>query len=463
MSADQTLLRQIPKVDKLLELALKADDLKIVPRVYLLDAVRQALDDLREDILSGAIEALPGEAELLAEVSRAAADRSVFSLRPVINATGVVLHTNLGRAVMSPETAARVAQVACSYSTLEYDPAQGRRGSRHSHVENLLTRLTGAEAAMAVNNNAAAVLLMLTALFKGRELIVSRGELVEIGGAFRVPDIMEEGGAVLREVGTTNRTRLSDYARAIDPEKSGGLLKVHTSNFRIIGYTEECPLAELASLTREKGLPLIYDLGSGTLLNLQGAGLPGEPTVQQLLAEGADLVSFSGDKLLGASQAGLIVGRQDLVARLKKHPLARAVRVDKLTLAALEATLREYLDPEKAKRTIPTLAMLFAQADDLKKRAGNLARFLASALPDLTFKVLETFSQAGGGAAPERELPSWAVSAEKKGLSPDELEERLRRHEPPVVARIWRDLLIFDVRTVREDDFAVIGSALNQA
>jgi len=460
MNPDRNLLRQIPKVDGLLEEALSLDEFNSLPRPFLVEAIREILEDLRTEILAGRLSEVPGAAGLLPGLAEKLRRRAVFSLRPVVNATGVVLHTNLGRAVLSREIAEQVALVAASYSTLEYDPAEGQRGSRHVHVEKLLTRLTGAEAAMAVNNNAAAVLLMLTALFRGRELIVSRGELVEIGGAFRIPDIMEEGGAILREVGTTNKTRLSDYAGAIDPERSGGLLKVHTSNFRIIGYTEECPPAELSVLARQHGLPLICDLGSGTLVSLQPAGIHSEPTVQNLLEEGADLVSFSGDKLLGASQAGLIVGRRDLVEKLKRHPLARALRVDKMTLAALEATLRIYLEPEKARRSIPTLAMLFAEAGELKERAESLRDFLAPALPGYAFRLLEAFSQAGGGAAPERDLPSWAVAVEKVGLAPDELEEALRRHEPPVVARIWRDSLIFDVRTIKSDDFAVILSAL---
>ncbi len=463
MDARQTLLRDIPKVDILLERAAGRPEFRDLPRVHLVEAIRRTLEDLRRHLLGGRLTAVPDEDFLLRRIAERAGEELAFSLRPVINATGVVLHTNLGRAVLSAEVAGHVAAVASSYSTLEYEVEAGVRGSRHAHLEKLLTRLTGAEAALAVNNNAAAVLLMMTALFSGRELIVSRGELVEIGGAFRVPDIMEQGGVRLRAVGATNRTRLADYARAVEPDRTGGILKVHTSNFRIIGYTEQTPLTELSELAHAKGLPLVYDQGGGVLVDLRPLGIPDEPTVREAVKDGADLVSFSGDKLLGGAQAGLIVGRREYIARMKAHPLARALRVDKLTLAALEATLKLYLDPEEAKRAIPTLAMLFAAPEDLERKARTLGRMIAGAAPQLTVEVMATDSQTGGGAAPEKPLPSWAVALKSDGLSEAVMEERLRRGDPPVIVRASQDRLILDVRTIRTDRFEVVAEALRKA
>ncbi len=463
MDSRQNLLRGIPKVDVLLELAAETPELEALPRVHLLEAIRRTLEDLRRQLLNGELDAVPKPGLLLRRIAERAEAELAFNLRPVINATGVVLHTNLGRAVLSAQVAEHVAAVASSYSTLEYDAAEGRRGSRHTHLEALLTRLTGAEAAMAVNNNAAAVLLIMTALFNGRELIVSRGELVEIGGAFRVPDIMEQGGVNLRPVGTTNRTRLADYARAVDPEKTGGVLKVHTSNFRIIGYTEQTSLTELAGLARAHNLPLVYDQGGGTLVDLGPLGIHDEPTVQEALQEGADLVCFSGDKLLGGAQAGLIVGRKEYIARLKSHPLARALRVDKMTLAALEATLKPYLDPEEAKRAIPTLAMLFATQAELREKAEHLGRVIAEAGLRLEVGVAGTESQTGGGAAPEKPLPSRAVTLKSDRLSAAALEEKLRRGEPPVIVRTAQDQLLLDVRTIQTEQFELIAEALKKA
>ena len=455
----QGLLRAIPKVDTLLNELQGLPDFASASHVHLVEAIRRVLENLRHDILENRISEVPDKTRLIKTIRETYKTETAFSLRPVINATGVVLHTNLGRSVLSPEVAAHVARVASSFSTLEYDPESGRRGSRHKHVEDMLTRLTGAEAALAVNNNAAAVLLILSALFKGREVLVSRGELVEIGGAFRVPDIMEQGGAVLREVGTTNRTRLSDYSEAIEDGKTGGLLKVHTSNYRIIGFTEQTTVAELAELAHKHNLPMVSDLGSGSFFSLQPLGIHDEPTIHQMLAEGADLVCFSGDKLLGGSQAGMIVGRKKVIDVLKAHPLVRAIRVDKLTLAALEATLRLYLDPEEARRSIPTLAMLFADPELLRLRAEKLMQLLQGT-EGFQFECLPTESQAGGGSAPEHPLPSWAVSVAASKLSPDQLEEKLRCSEVPIVARIVRDRLVLDLRTLRDDDFAIIAEAL---
>ena len=448
-------LRSIPKVDILLHGAAAVPALAAAPRVHLLAAVRRTLAELRRDILDGRAAEIPGLETLLALVRGHLAEETAPSLRPVINATGVVLHTNLGRSILGEAVAAKVAEIAAAYTTLEYDPRAGGRGSRQAHVEDLLTRLTGGAAAMVVNNNAAALLLIMAAVCGGREVIVSRGELVEIGDSFRLPEILAQGGVGLREVGATNRTTLADFAEAIVPERSGGLLKVHASNFRIIGYTGQPTAAELAALAKARGLPLICDAGSGAV----GVKLPGEPDLSELLAAGADLVCFSGDKLLGGPQAGIVVGRADLMARLRVHPLARALRIDKLCLAALEATLRLHLDPERARREIPTLAMLHAEAGELLARAEDLKRALAAAAPALKLAVAEVEGQAGGGAAPEYPLPSWAVAVTHPLLSAERLDAALRRGDPPIVGRINRERLLLDVRTIQPGQFALLAGA----
>ena len=461
MSIDHQLLRKIPKVDIFLELAQAQNSgLKDTPRSYLVEAIRSVLGELRESIKTNRVKVIPSNSELMDKVTRAAQTAARFSLRKVINATGVVIHTNLGRSVLGAEVAAHVAEIASSYSTLEYNPTSGTRGSRHDHVEKLLIHLTGCEAALVVNNNAAAVFLILSALARGKELVVSRGELVEIGGSFRIPDIMEAGGAILREVGTTNRTSLADYESNIEPGLTAGILKVHTSNFRVIGYTASVPMNELSELSRGHNIPLIYDLGSGTFFNLQSLGIADEPTINQVLADGADLVSFSGDKMLGGAQSGLIIGSKKYVDILKKHPLVRALRVDKMTLAALEAVLTLYLTPEMAKEKIPTLAMLFAKPEDLRNKADALLGILASN-QKVRAEVVPIESQVGGGSAPEHPLPSWAVALEVSGLSPGRLEEQLRLNEPAIITRIFKDRVVLDMRTISPEEFGTIAQALS--
>jgi L-seryl-tRNA(Ser) seleniumtransferase len=364
------------------------------------------------------------------------------SLVPVINATGVVIHTNLGRAPLSAAALQRVQPVARGYSTLEDDLGEGQRGSRHVHAEALLTAITSAEAAAVVNNNAAATLLILAALGNGREVIVSRGELVEIGGGFRVPDVMAQSGATLREVGTTNRTRVADYTASIGPRTSM-LLRVHPSNFRVEGFTERPPLAALVAAAREGGVPLIEDLGSGCLID----GLADEPTVQASIAAGVDLVCFSGDKLLGGPQCGIIAGRRALVDRVKSHPLMRALRVDKLTLAALEGTLLEYL-AGRAGEAIPVVRMIEQTSEDIEARAGMLAQELHD--HGWTVSLVSGGSAIGGGSAPGVELPTVLVALGWPGLSADALERRLRALEPPIIARIEHDRVVLDLRTVNE-------------
>lgn len=452
----QDMLRAIPKVDELLGMEPLQALAEQTPAPALREAVREELEALRRRILAGDTGHIPNREDLCAAVCRRAREASLPSLRGVVNGTGVTLHTNLGRACLSRRAVEAVVGVAGGYSTLEYDVDAGRRGSRHSHVEALLCAVTGAEGAMVVNNNAAAVLLILSALGKGGEVITSRGELVEIGGSFRVPDIMVQCGCALREVGTTNKTHLSDYEGAITPE-TRALLKVHTSNYKIMGFTESVPLAELVALGRERGLPVIEDLGSGSLVDLEQFGIHGEPTVQQSVQAGVDIISFSGDKLLGGPQAGIIIGRKDYIETLKKHPLARALRVDKMTLAALRETLYAYTDPAMAVREIPTLAMLAVPEHVLREKAELLCRALADR--GVTAQTVPTQDQVGGGSVPTQLLPAWAVAIDPGRLTVDGLEAALRRRERPIIGRITHEQYLLDTRTLWESDFDYIAEA----
>jgi len=434
-----------------------------VPRARLVATVRERLATERRRILAGlrsggqlsppALEELVGQ--IVVELSQA----GVFSLAPVINATGVVLHTNLGRAILSPLAAERLSRVATAYSNLELDVAEKERGSRYAHLDGLLRRLTGAEAALVVNNNAAAVLLALESLARGKEVIVSRGELIEIGGEFRIPDIMLRSGAVLREVGTTNRTHLRDYAEAIGPG-TGLLLKVHTSNYRVVGFTADVSSRELVALGRERGIPVMEDLGSGSLVDLRPWGFPYEPTVPEVVASGVDLVSFSGDKLLGGPQAGIVVGQRAIVSRLKKNPWNRALRIDKLTIAALEATLYAY-EAGVARETVPTLRMLTEPLGDVLRRARRVLRAVPPAPRErLALAVEETRAQVGGGALPTVELPSAGLSAGRSAAEARRLDEALRSGEPPVLGRLAEDRLFLDCRTVLPSQVPLLARAL---
>ena len=456
----QEMLRGIPKVDELMQQEVISDLREDLPTAAVRSAVRAELDQLRQAILAGEVHELPGADALCAAICRRAREDALPSLRPVINGTGVVLHTNLGRACLSQRATDAVTAVARGYSTLEYDVLTGGRGERYSHVEALLTALTGAEAAFVVNNNAAAVLLILSGLAAGGEVVASRGELVEIGGSFRVPEIMESCGARLREVGTTNKTHLSDYERAIGPD-TRALMKVHTSNFRIVGFTESVPRAEMAALGHAHNLAVIEDLGSGSLLDLAQFGIQGEPTVQDSVRAGVDVISFSGDKLLGGPQAGIIIGKKQYIDRLKRHPLTRAMRVDKLTLAALEATLRLYASGT-AFEQVPTLAMLAAKPETLFARAEALARVLCAAGAEAEPVPVE--DQVGGGSVPMQMLPSFAVSVSPAaGRSVEALEAALRLGEPPIIGRIDHGRYLLHVRTLRGDDFAAIANAWKEA
>jgi L-seryl-tRNA(Ser) seleniumtransferase len=414
------------------------------PRPLLVSAARSALARAREEIKAGAD---PGDLRERVELELAAAREA--RLRRAINATGVIVHTNLGRAPLARQALEQVSAVAGGYSNLEYDLAEGGRGSRQDHVAPILRRLTGAEAALVVNNNAAAVLLALAALAEGREVLVSRGELIEIGDGFRIPDVLARSGALLREVGTTNRTRAADYDRAIGPE-TALLLRVHQSNFRVVGFTEQPRLEDLVRVARAHGLPLVDDLGSGAVFASASLPLGDEPTARESLEAGVDLVCFSGDKLLGGPQAGIVLGRGELVERLRRHPLQRALRADKLTLAALEATLALYLDPDLAVREVPVLRMLSEPVETVRTRARRLAKLVGG-------EVEPTVGRVGGGALPLTELPSFACAVE------EELAPMLRDADPPVIGVVRDGRCLLDCRTVRDDEVDEVAAAVAAA
>lgn len=451
------LLREIPKVTDFFQQTAIIRLQEAHSPAAVTGYIRTVLEQLRTQILSGSVCALPDMEALCQRVCLQAEEESMLSLRRVINATGVILHTNLGRCCLSGSAAAAACEIAGAYSTLEYNLAEGKRGSRHDHVTQLLCRLTGAESAMVVNNNAAAVMLALSTVGRDGEVITSRGELVEIGGSFRVPDIMELCSCRLREVGTTNKTHLYDYERAIGQE-TRALLKVHTSNYRIVGFTESVPQAQLVELGHQHGLPVIEDLGSGSLVDLERYGIHHEPTVQDSVKVGMDVTTFSGDKLLGGPQAGIIIGRKAYIDAMKANPLARAVRVDKMTLAALCSTLHSYLDLERAQREIPVLAMLSASRDTLRAKAALLQKRLGER--GVQAEVVAETSPVGGGAAPTQELPTYAVALWDEKCSTHTLEQRLRRGATPIIGRIREQRYLLDVRTLFETDFDEICDAI---
>lgn len=448
------LLRAIPKVTELYDLPEVSGLREHYASSSVTEWIRTVLEQLRSAILSGEVTTLPTLEELGDRICRVAARESLPSLRPVINATGVILHTNLGRGCLSDRAADAVYDIARGYSTLEYNVEAGHRGSRHDHVEKLLCRLTGAESAMVVNNNAAAVMLILSTLAQGGEVITSRGELVEIGGSFRVPDIMELCGCHLREVGTTNKTHLSDYERAIG-EQTRALLKVHTSNYRIVGFTESLPLSDIVALGCRTGLPVVEDLGSGSLVDLEHYGIHDEPTVQNSIRAGVDVVSFSGDKLLGGPQAGIILGKKPYIDRMKRHPLARAIRVDKMTIAALWATLTTYQDLHRAEQEIPTLAMLAVSGEDLRASAAQLCALLKER--GVAAEVVAQSGPVGGGSVPTQLLPTFAVALPADKLSPNQAEQALRCRGKPIIGRITEGRLLLDVRTIFPEDMEYIA------
>jgi L-seryl-tRNA(Ser) seleniumtransferase len=451
-SSKADLYRRLPAVDELLRRDDLAPLLASNGHAAVTDAARAVLDSLRQQIAAGLDAhglglALDGVA---AAVERQLRQSLSPSLHPVINATGVVLHTNLGRAPLAKAALDHIAEVAGTYSNLELDLSTGERGKRDVHADQLMARLleregAGETATVVVNNNAAAVLLALNTLAEGGEVIVSRGELVEIGGSFRIPDVMAKSGAILREVGTTNRTRIQDYERAIT-ERTRLLLRVHRSNFQIVGFTEQPSLEDLVKLARKRSLPVLEDLGSGAMFDLRSVGVSGEPGVAESLRTGVDVVTYSGDKLLGGPQAGLLSGRRELIARIRANPLFRALRVDKLTYAALAATLLAYLRQDHD--AIPAIAMMRLAAAEIGKRIQPIAHQLAGRAPKLRCEVLEGTSVIGGGAAPGAELPTMLLGVTCEGLSADELGARLRSNHPPIVARIEEGSVLLDLRTV---------------
>jgi len=454
--------RYLPGVDVLLASQAFRPLLAHHPRGRVVEALRDVLVSVREELGEGSgVEAVPGGEGLWAErVQALLSVRGLPSLRNVINATGVILHTNLGRAPLSEAARRAMSQTGRGYSNLEFELESGERGSRYVHCVDLLQELTGAPDALVVNNNAAALVLGLNTMAAGHEVLVSRGELVEIGGGFRIPDILSRSGAVLREVGTTNRTRLEDYRDAVDHGRVSTILKVHRSNFRMSGFTEEANVRELGDLARELNLRLFHDLGSGLLADADSLGLPQEPTAPQSLQDGAHAVAISGDKLLGGPQAGILLGDTDLIGAMRKNPLCRAFRVDKVTLAGLEATLRHYLDPEEALREIPALRMLATPLDELEGRARDLAGRLEAS--GVQVRVAHGTGRVGGGTFPEVEIPSWTVRIILPDLSSKELALHLRRLSPPIVARVEDGEVVLDLRTMDPGDDLFVVTALHE-
>jgi L-seryl-tRNA(Ser) seleniumtransferase len=460
--AQQHLLRQIPGVDRVLEAAAARRFAAGVPQTVMVRSIRALTEDLRAAILAGdaTVDAAAlSEDRILADLKPRVQTAMAPRLQRTINATGVVIHTNLGRSLLAAAAIENITRISSRYSNLEYDLEQGKRGSRYSAVEEILCEITGAESAMVVNNNAGAVLLALDTMAAGREVVVSRGELVEIGGSFRIPDVMAKSGATLKEVGTTNRTHLRDYEQAIG-EDTGLLLKVHKSNYSVVGFTSEVPLSELVALGARHGVPVMEDLGSGMFIDFSRYGLVKEPTVQEAVATGADLITFSGDKLLGGPQAGIIVGKKDPVDRIKKNPLTRALRIDKMTLAALESTMRLYRDERRAVAEIPTLRMMLMPLEAIAGVAERLRLDLEKTCGDRVRAVLlDRSSRAGGGSLPLLKLPSRCVGVQVSGMSANRLEKAMRGYCPPIIGRIEDDLFVMDPRTLQEEEIDMIVDA----
>lgn len=455
------LFRNIPKVDVLLE---NPEIIKLIEKYHrdvVVDVIREEIDKLRSFIKENDDINLIEEKinSLVENIDSNVKKVYSYNLRKVINGTGTILHTNLGRAIISKKHADYLSEVVTSYSNLEYNLEEGKRGERYSHFEKLICKITGAESAMAVNNNAAAVMLVLSSMAENKEVIVSRGELVEVGGKFRIPDVMKSSKADLVEVGTTNKTHLEDYENAIT-ENTGAFLKVHTSNFKILGFTESVSIEELCKLGEEKNIPVIEDIGSGVLIDLSKYGLEYEPTVQDSIKAGVDIVSFSGDKLLGGPQAGIIVGKKKYIDKMKKNPLTRAFRIDKFTATILEMIFHEYLNEEDAIKNIPVLSLITKDIKDIEESANKLYEKL-SVLKDVAYLEIEdTLSQIGGGSLPAERIKSKCVTIMPKNISTAALEERLRLGENPVVGRISDDKLILDMRTVLEDEIDILSQKI---
>ncbi len=464
-SDSKEILRSLPAVDELLRHEAISEAAEAYPRTLVVRAVRNVLERTRQAILKAeATFDSPqfGRASLVDEILDELERLASFTLRRVVNGTGIIVHTNLGRSLLCQDALDRLQLIGSGYSNLEYDLAAGKRGSRYVHAEAILCELTGAEGALVVNNNAGAVLLALNTLAQGKEVVVSRGQLVEIGGSFRIPDIMARSGARLREVGCTNRTHLYDYKAAIGPE-TALLLNVHASNYQIIGFTAEVGLDELVKLGRKHGVAVMQDLGSGCFVDVTRFGLQGEPLVQDTVRSGVDLTTFSGDKLLGGTQAGIILGSKSLIAELRRNPLTRALRVDKLTLAALEATLRLYRDENTAIQAIPTLRMIATDLKTLEDRARGLVESLSAKIPEyIEVEIEDGSSMVGGGALPVQSLPSKLVAVSSAKLSAARLEAYFRAYKPPIIGRVEQELFLLDVRTLQPGDEEIIVAAASQ-
>ena len=461
---EKNLFTLIPKVDELLDNQNISELLDNMPRKIIMDAIREEVEELRSIIKENSSE----EAEikkiinnLVNNIKLRAIEKNIYSLKRVVNATGTVIHTNLGRSLINEEIFNNMREIALNYSNLEYDLESGTRGSRYSHLEEIIQELTGGEASMVVNNNAAAVLLALSALVKDKEVIVSRGELIEIGGSFRIPEVLEQSGAKLVSVGSTNKTHLHDYENAIN-ENTGALLKVHTSNYRILGFTSAVDSKELYELKKKYKIPLIEDLGSGVLIDLSKYGLQYEPTVGESLDKGVDVVTFSGDKLLGGPQAGIIIGKKEYIDKMKKHPLTRAFRVDKFTISALEATLKYYLDEKKAIENIPTLKMLTMTPEILNIKAEDLLKKINNKInsDNIELEIKDEFSEVGGGSLPLEKLPTKCIVLRIKNKSTQEFENKLRAYKIPIITRLYKDKIYLDLRTINEEDYDIIVSAI---
>ena len=457
---NKELLRKLPKIDELLKNDVIQNELKETQRVLIVDSLRESIEKYRKYILEDKIQDFE-EDDVLNYALGLLLKKKKNNLRRVINATGTVIHTNLGRSILSKKAVENAIEIAGRYNNLEYDIESGKRGSRYSHIEKLITKITGAEAALVVNNNAAAIMLVLDSLCKEKEAIVSRGQLVEIGGSFRVPDVMKFSGAKLVEVGTTNRTHLYDYENNIN-DNTGMLLKVHTSNFKICGFTEEVELESLVKLGNERNIPVVEDIGSGVLVDFSKYGFTHEPTVQESIKKGVDIVTFSGDKMLGGPQAGVIIGKKKYVELMKKNQLTRALRIDKMTLSALESTLRYYLDEKEAIENIPTLNMILSSKEDMKKKAIKFRKKFRHALDNFEFKIDEDYSMVGGGSMPTEKIPTYVIKISSENTSVNEMEKILRLNETAIITRVFNNELILDVRTIFDEDIEEIIKALRK-
>ena len=464
MGENKNLFSLIPKVDELLEDKNVKELLREMPRILVVDSIREEIDILRREIRNNRLNEseIKNRISSLPKLIKNRADRkNSYKLKKVVNGTGVVIHTNIGRSVIGHEVMENIVEIATNYSNLEYDLEKGERGLRYSHLEDIIAEITGGESAMVVNNNAAAVMLVLSTMAKNQEVIVSRGELIEIGGSFRIPDVMEQSGARLISVGTTNKTHIWDYDNAITEETSA-LLKVHTSNYRILGFTSQVSGEELSKLSKKYNIPLIEDLGSGVLIDLSKYGLEYEPTVQDSIKNGVDVVTFSGDKLLGGPQAGIIVGKKKYIDDMKKNPLTRAFRIDKFTISALEATFRLYLDEKEAVEKIPTLKMLTMEKAKLENKAKILYNLIIENIEceDMQVEIVDDYSEVGGGSLPLEKLDTKCIKIGFEKMSVAEFEKHLRNYEVPIITRVYKDNVYIDLRTVAEDEFDTVVAGI---